>query len=73
MGIFYKLGQGVERDLAQSADFFNRACSADDAEGCYELGLFYEKGYGVGGADRARANALFAQACKGGYKEACGK
>jgi len=73
MGIFYKVGQGVDKDPAQSADFFNRACTASDAEGCYQLGLFYETGQGVGGIDRRRAHTLFAQACKGGYQEACGK
>jgi TPR repeat protein len=49
---------------------FEQACNADDTEGCFNLGLLYEKGLGVP-KDAARAAGFFRKACAGGDAEGC--
>ena len=48
------------------------ACKGGDGEGCFDLGVAYEKGNGVT-RDRHRAVEFFRRACQLGFSEACAK
>ena len=60
----------LQADAARAASFLERACEGGDAEGCYDLGVAYEKGTGVK-ADRRRAAELSKKACQLGFERAC--
>jgi TPR repeat protein len=59
-------------DFSGAATFYDRACKGGDAEGCYELGKLYDEAKGVA-FDHEMKEALFAQACKGGFMAACSR
>ncbi len=60
----------VAQDLAKSVTMMERSCELEHHEGCGRLGDMYENGWGVQ-PSRARALALFQQACASGYQMAC--
>ena len=47
MGMMYRDGIGVDKDLARAAHWFELAARSRSGEGCYLLGRAYEKGEGV--------------------------
>ncbi len=70
LGVLYKDGQGVEKNLTKAAYFYSKACELKEGDGCGALGgLYYEWGWGETGLKKAVA--LFEKACKLGYKKAC--
>lgn len=73
LGVAYALGQkGKKKDDAKAATLFRKACDGGDAQGCYNLGVYYDghKAVANGGA---KAVALYRKACAGGDEDACGK
>src|SRR5690242_18341587 len=51
LGLLYARGQGVTRDWAQAARYYELACDRGSAEGCSNLGGLYALGQGVVGSD----------------------
>ncbi len=70
LGMLYKNGQGVEKNLTKAAYFYSKACELKEGDGCGALGALYYNGDGVK-QDSKKAVALFEKACKLGYKKAC--
>lgn len=70
MGVLYKDGQGVEKNLTKAAYLYSKACELKEGDGCGALGALYYNGDGVK-QDSKKAVALFEKACKLGYKKAC--
>ncbi|GAA8953161.1 hypothetical protein HpEKB34_02410 [Helicobacter pylori] len=70
LGVLYKDGQGVEKNLTKAAYFYSKACELNNGDGCGALGALYYNGDGVK-QDSKKAVALFEKACKLGYKKAC--
>ncbi len=66
LGVLYKDGQGVEKNLTKAAYFYTKACELKDGWGCSFLGVLYYNGDGVK-QDSKKAVALFEKACKLGY------
>ncbi|MCA8921894.1 MAG: SEL1-like repeat protein, partial [Planctomycetes bacterium] len=64
LGSIYLDGQLLPKDLALALEWVRRAAE-HSALGRYNLGVFYERGYGVA-PDPARARELFAAAAEGG-------
>lgn len=58
LGIHYKSGAGVPRDLERAASFLEKGCDLGNAGACAALGDLYRKGNGVP-QDLDRANALY--------------
>lgn len=56
---------------ASALGYFKKACDADNATGCFNLALSYEKGLGIA-PDVALAAQLHARACDLGSGPACG-
>lgn len=66
------LEPGPERDPERAASLFERACDADDRQGCAYLAWCHESGAGVeGGKDGARAATLYERSCDAGFAYAC--
>jgi TPR repeat protein len=53
-------------------ELYERSCTLGEEYGCYRLGVCHELGTGVP-ADPDRAHELYALACEGGAKQACGE
>lgn len=70
LGVLYKDGQGVEKNLIKAAYFYSKACELKEGDGCGALGGLYYNGDGVK-QDFKKAAALFEKACKLGYQLAC--
>ncbi|WP_199491458.1 tetratricopeptide repeat protein [Helicobacter pylori] len=70
LGVLYKDGQGVEKNLTKAAYFYSKACELKEGDGCDALGGLYYNGDGVK-QDSKKAVVLFEKACKLGYKKAC--
>ncbi|WP_324659685.1 tetratricopeptide repeat protein [Helicobacter pylori] len=66
LGVLYKDGQGVEKNLTKAAYFYSKACELKEGDGCGTLGGLYYNGDGVK-QDSKKAAALFEKACKLGY------
>lgn len=62
---------GEPRDLSAAAQYFQRACDADVADGCHELALLSATGE-LGVLEDDRASALLQQACDQGRLASCG-
>lgn len=70
LGVLYKDGQGVEKNLTKVAYFYSKACELKEGDGCGALGALYYNGDGVK-QDSKKAAALFEKACKLGEQLAC--
>jgi len=69
LGLMYRAGKGVEKDLQKSAYWYKKAAEQGEAKARFELGRMYEYGQGV---DKNIKKALYwyGQAAKQGYLEA---
>ena len=47
IGIHYYLGLGIERNLRQAVEWFEKSARADQVNAQYNLGLMYENGHHV--------------------------
>ena len=47
LGLLYKYGRGVERDLKRAVEWYRRAAEQDHAVAQFNLGLMYDNGLGV--------------------------
>lgn len=68
-GAAYLAGQGVPRDLAKSAFWYERAANAGDPLAQNLIGYYYQNGIGVT-QDSARAVQWYQRAADGGYMQA---
>ncbi|HVT14900.1 MAG TPA: PDZ domain-containing protein [Thermoanaerobaculia bacterium] len=66
------LGGMYTSDVSKTLALFERGCDLGEPVACFNLANHYTDGTGVK-ADPARAAALYAQACSGGYEAACAK
>jgi len=66
LGRLYADGRGVERDLEQAVDWFDKAAGRGDAGGRFHLALMIERGLGTA-ADAGMAAKLFRQAAEQGH------
>ena len=66
----YANGNGVAKDDTRAAAFYSRACNANDALGCSNLGSNYWNGRGVP-HDDSHAAALYSRACDANNAIAC--
>ena len=69
LGAAYLTGQGVPRDLAKSAYWYERAASAGDPLSQNLVGYYYQNGMGVS-RDSVRAVQWYQRAADGGFLEA---
>ncbi|MEZ4282813.1 MAG: ankyrin repeat domain-containing protein [Myxococcota bacterium] len=69
LGVAYRSGRGVAKDLAKAAAWFERAAAAGDPDAQYALGILCESGHGVE-RDRDRALDLLARAARSGHPRA---
>lgn len=60
----------VGEGMAQAVELYERGCEAGGMEACLNLGFMLEHGRGVT-PDTSRAQALYAQACRGGEEGGC--
>lgn len=70
LGVRFREGNGVKKDLAKSAQLFDRACELSDAYACNALGVYYYNGDDTA-TDYAKAAAYFEKACDGGHSGGC--
>lgn len=47
LGVLYKDGQGVEKNLTKASQYFSKACELNNGWGCNNLGDSYQNGEGV--------------------------
>jgi len=47
LGVCYRTGEGVEKDLMKACKYFQRSADQDSALGQCHIGYMYEFGYGV--------------------------
>lgn len=64
-------GKRALRDLQRGRELLEKGCAANDAFGCFNLGVLYEFGGEGVAADRARAATHYRRACDMGDTEAC--
>jgi len=60
--IAYLAGIDIEVDSALGIGLLSEACAAGEADGCYWLGLSYDKGFGVE-KNESKARAMLQKAC----------
>jgi uncharacterized protein len=63
-------GNGGTPDKARAAKFFATACAGGNANGCYNLGLFYDDGTGVA-RNLTTAASYYVKACDAGSAGGC--
>lgn len=66
----YANGDGVSRDFAAAAAWYDRSCALGHVDGCLSLGIAYAGGHGVA-VDLRRAADLYEKACQGGSAGGC--
>jgi hypothetical protein len=54
----------------EALPFLRSSCERGNATGCYDLGVIYEKGNGVG-KDNAQAVSFYKKACDAGFAQSC--
>lgn len=67
----YAAELAAAKDVRQALTFYQRACEANEAVACAELGARYEAGDGVARDLRRATNSYFTRACAGGLGPAC--
>ena len=72
LGLCYKNGIGVERDIQKTVELFEEAAEQKHAYGQYNLGWCYEEGIGVE-QDEQKAIKLYEKAAEQGYIKAQNK
>ena len=60
----------MDKDLNQANNFYEKACYANFAKGCFNLAASYNNGEGVK-KNKSQAKYFFSKACDLGYKEGC--
>ncbi len=70
LGVLYRDGQGVEKNLTKVAQFYSKACDLNNGSGCNNLGDLYQNGEGVE-KNLIKADQYISKACKLGVQEAC--
>ncbi|WQZ40453.1 sel1 repeat family protein [Helicobacter pylori] len=70
LGVLYKDGQGVEKNLTKASQYFSKACELNNGWGCNNLGDSYQNGEGVE-KDLTKATYFYSKACKLGEQLAC--
>ncbi|MEO6603932.1 MAG: tetratricopeptide repeat protein [Polyangiaceae bacterium] len=68
--LYYNGKGGLAKDPTKAVVFFERACSANSAAGCFYRGLAYEFGFGYE-KDPVRAIEQFESACVLGHGRGC--
>lgn len=61
---------GLSVDQARAVELFDRGCQARSAQGCFALGVAYERAVGVK-RDMGMATRLYSMACELGHKSGC--
>jgi TPR repeat protein len=69
-GIVYSGTDGLQPWPENSVRLLTRACAAEVAHGCAELGYNYQNGIGVA-QDKVRARQLYEWACNRGLQKGC--
>ncbi len=70
LGVLYRDGQGVEKNLTKAAQFYSKACELKEGVGCKRLWSLYYYGRGVE-KNLTKADQYISKACKLGDQEAC--
>lgn len=71
LGFLYEFGKVVERDNDKSYRFFLKACSLDNAMGCYMAGKSFISYFDPSDDDYKKASIFFQTACDLGNAEGC--
>jgi len=61
---------GAGKDPARAAPLYDRACQLGNSTACNNLGILFQRGYGVK-RDKGRAKQLWKRACELGHAAAC--
>ena len=69
LAVMYATGEGVKKDDAQVAKYYQKACEGKVYDACYNLGVRYYNGQGVK-KDFKQAFNYFKKASNGGIKKA---
>jgi TPR repeat protein len=69
-GLFQEGRVNAGREPARAATLYDRACQLGNPSGCNNLGILFQRGYGVQ-RDKGRAKQLWTRACELGHKAAC--
>lgn len=70
LGVCYKKGKGVKKNVSKAVNYFKEACQKKEYEGCVRLATMYRYGQGVE-KDEKRALNLYKTACDNYYASAC--
>ena len=69
--VLYLEGQGVKKDYKKANELFLKACEANYARSCYNLGVSYANGQDGVELDYKKASELYSKACDMGLKQGC--
>ncbi len=70
LGVLYRDGQGVEKNLTKAAQFYSKACDLNNGSGCNNLGDLYQNGEGIE-KNLTKAAQFYSKACKLGFQKTC--
>ncbi len=70
LGVLYRDGQGIEKNLTKAAQFYSKACDLNNGGGCSNLGVLYQNGQVVE-KNLTKAAYFYSKACKLGDQKAC--
>ncbi len=59
-----------KQNYFKAIEAFTKVCNDGNAEGCFQLGVLYEKGEGIA-QNKYKAATYYAQACQGGNSLGC--
>lgn len=73
LGGAYSWGKGVPENQKKAFELFQKACDLGSANGCSNVGFFYEKGVDSAGVakDLSKAFAFYKKACDMVYAQGC--
>ena len=66
----YYNGEGVTQSIEKALSLFEKACSGNDSDACYAIGVLYENGEGVPKSTE-KAQQYYKKSCDLGNKKAC--